>query len=135
MTTPPDRRRREYVPAEDAKPAAQAPTPPGEDVTLALDTLERRIAHLSILLNPPPGQRPHRTAHWRDEVEQRSLRLAAKALRQYRGDDGRDRLIAMVTRSVERLQSLLDSGALPVRQQEAVRRVVEDMETGLDGVE
>jgi hypothetical protein len=135
MTTPPDRRRREYVPAEDSKPAAQAPTPPGEDTTLALDTLERRIAHLSILLNPPPGQRPHRTAHWRDEVELRSLRLSAKALKQYRGDDGRDKLVALVARTAERLQQLLDSGALPVRQQELAQRMVEDVDAVLEGIE
>lgn len=120
-----DRRRREYVPGEghEQPDAQQQPVgAPGEDVQLALDTLERRIAHLSTLLNPPPGTRPHRTAHWRDEVELRSLRLSVKALRKYHQQD---EAVGMLGTVHDQLLQLMESGALPVRQHEAVDRLAQ----------
>lgn len=125
-----DRRRREYVPASAQE--TQHPVSvggPGEDVQLALDTLERRIAHLSALLNPAPGTRPHRTAHWRDEVELKSLRLSVKALRAYQQAD---LAVGMLSTTVETLQQVLDSGALPVRQQEDLRRLLRQVDDVLE---
>lgn len=56
-----------------------------EDMEGAIETVERRVAYLSNkIVHPPEGTTPVRSAHWRDEVELRALRLAGKALREKR---------------------------------------------------
>lgn len=81
-----------------------------EDVQGAIDALERRAAHLSNLVHPQPGERPYRTAHWRDEVELRAVRMGVKALRdrQARGPDN-EAVVAMLTSCSELLAELRDS--------------------------
>jgi len=53
-----------------------------DDLGGAIDAIERRVAHLSTLVYPDPGVRPLRSAHWRDEVELKALRVGVKAIRE-----------------------------------------------------
>jgi hypothetical protein len=78
-----------------------------EDVQGAIDAVERRVAHLATLVHPEPGERPHRSAHWRDEVELKALRLGVKALRErlLRGPDGTG-VVDLLTSTVELLGDL-----------------------------
>ena|SRR5690349_8943232 len=52
-----------------------------EDIDLAIETLERRVVHLSDRVhNPPPGKPPF----WRDEAELKALRIAVRAIKSSR---------------------------------------------------
>ena len=57
---------------------------PTEDVQLAIDTLERRIAFLSDIIHHPAPDK--RTAHWRDKAELDALRLSLKAIKRMKDE-------------------------------------------------
>jgi len=63
------------------------------DYAGALDTLERRAEYLSRIVHPDPGTQQRRTAHWRDEAELKSLRVAIRAVRAQRDRTNLDVLV------------------------------------------
>jgi len=111
-----------------------------EDIEGAIDVVERRAAHLATLVHPAPGHQPYRSAHWRDEVELRALRLAARALRDRAAEKSGDRereaaaLAGSLVEALSILGRIVDGGRIGPALMAEVDAFIERSETLLDSI-
>ena len=76
---------------------------PTEDMQLALDTLERRIAFLSDIIHHPGPDK--RTAHWRDKAELDALRISVKAIHRMKDEPVN---VVTLNEAAEAMEQMLD---------------------------